>query len=213
MFTGIIEEIGKIQTVTKIGNSLRLRIGVKKLADGMKLGDSLSVNGACLTVVNLGRDFFEVDAVEETVRKTNLGLLTNGSFVNLERARKFDDRIDGHIVQGHIDTTGKIERIITAQVSKLFYISFPPQFNIFVVSKGSIAVDGISLTIVDVESNIFSVSIVPFTIENTTLKFRKVGDIVNLEFDIIGKYVTNYLRNQAKSSPPSILDQFYEQPY
>ncbi len=120
MFTGIIEEIGKVLNISRIGNSVRLRIGVDKIIDGLKNGDSVSVNGACLTVVNLGRNFFEVDAVEETVSKTNLGRLNAGSFVNLERARMFNDRIDGHIVQGHIDTTGKIEKIVSAQVSKIF---------------------------------------------------------------------------------------------
>ncbi|ROL57459.1 riboflavin synthase [Bacteroidetes/Chlorobi group bacterium Naka2016] len=212
MFTGIIEEIGKVLNISRIGNSVRLRIGVDKIIDGLKNGDSVSVNGACLTVVNLGRNFFEVDAVEETVSKTNLGRLNAGGFVNLERARMFNDRIDGHIVQGHIDTTGKIEKIVSAQVSKFFFISFPKEFKEFVVPKGSIAIDGISLTIVEVGESWFSVSIIPYTIENTTLKNRKVGDIVNLEFDILGKYVVNFLKIHNRSGSSSIFDQFYEQP-
>ncbi|MGB9912454.1 MAG: riboflavin synthase, partial [Candidatus Kapaibacteriota bacterium] len=117
MFTGIIEEIGKISNVANIGNGKRIRISVKNLAEGLKEGDSVSVNGACLTVVKSGKDFFEVDVVEETLRRTNLGNLTYGSHVNLEKARKFVDRLDGHIVQGHIDTTGKIEKIQPVQLS------------------------------------------------------------------------------------------------
>jgi riboflavin synthase len=212
MFTGIIEEIGKIQRISRVGTAVRFKIEVVSISKEIKNGDSISVNGACLTVVNFGRDYFEVEAVEETISRTNLGLLNVGSFVNLERARRFNDRIDGHIVQGHVDTTGIIRRIEPKLESNIFYISYPSNYRDLIVSKGSIAVDGVSLTVVDVFDESFSVSLIGYTMENTTSKFRKVGDVVNLEFDIIGKYVVNYLKRE-KNAESSVFNQFLDQPF
>lgn len=212
MFTGIIEEVGNILSINHIGESVRFKIGAKKVVENLEKGASISVNGACLTVVNFGVDYFEVDAVEETIKRTNLGSLKVANVVNLERARKLSDRIDGHFVQGHIDATGKITRIIPTGMSKILFISFPIDFKIYVVPKGSIAVDGISLTIVDVQNNIFSVSVIPFTFEHTNLKTKKIGDLVNLEFDIIGKYVVNYLSLKGGINFNSYFEEYYNQP-
>jgi len=211
MFAGIIDEVGKILSIQRRGEAVRFKISAEKIIDGLELGASISVNGACLTVVNFGEKFFEVDAVEETIRRTNLGELNVSSFVNLERARKFSDRIDGHIVQGHIDTIGKINRIVLVGISRMFFVSFPNDFRQYLVPKGSIAIDGISLTVVDVQQNIFSVSVIPFTFERTNLKNKKVGESVNLEFDIISKYVVNYLSLNNKQENKSIFDEFYNQ--
>ncbi len=212
MFTGIIEEVGNILSTNRIGESVRFKIGAKKVVENLEKGASISVNGACLTVVNFDVDYFEVDAVEETIKRTNLGSLKVANDVNLERARKLSDRIDGHFVQGHIDATGKIIRIIPTGISKILFISFPIDYKIYVVPKGSIAVDGISLTIVDVQNNIFSVSVIPFTFEHTNLKTKKIGDLVNLEFDIIGKYVVNYLSLKGGLNYNSYFEEYYNQP-
>lgn len=211
MFTGIIEEVARVSKVQRIGKSLRLRIDTRLVAKDLKNGNSVCVNGVCLTVVNSGLGFFELDAVEETVKRTNLGLLKNGDYVNLERARTFNDRIDGHIVQGHVDAIGRLLRIDFLPTSRLLHFSFPMEYRELIVPKGSIAIDGISLTVVEVKNDTFFVSVVPYTFDNTILKYKKVGDIVNLEFDILGKYVVNYIKlNREKDK--SIFDQFYSQP-
>ncbi len=211
MFTGIIEEVARVSKIQRTGNSLRLRIDAKLVVKNLKSGDSVCVNGVCLTVVNSGVDFFELDAVEETIKRTNLGLLKNGDYVNLERARTFSDRIDGHIVQGHIDAIGRLLRINFLPNSKILLFSFPREYEELIVPKGSIAIDGISLTVVEVENDIFSVSVVPYTFDNTNLKYKKIGDVVNLEFDILGKYVVNFVK-LTKQRDKSMFDQYYSQP-
>lgn len=211
MFTGIIEEVARVSKIQRTGNSLRLRIDAKLVVKNLKSGDSVCVNGVCLTVVNSGVDFFELDAVEETIKRTNLGLLKNGDYVNLERARTFSDRIDGHIVQGHIDAIGRLLRINFLPNSKILLFSFPREYEELIVPKGSIAIDGISLTVVEVENDTFSVSVVPYTFDNTNLKYKKIGDVVNLEFDILGKYVVNFVK-LTKQRDKSMFDQYYSQP-
>lgn len=212
MFTGIIEEIGRVKRVIRKGKSISLDIASRIIVEDIKKGDSVSVNGVCLTIVDFGFDFFVVDAVEETVSRTNLGNLNSGSYVNLERARKFGDRIDGHIVQGHIDTTGKVARIIPLNQSKLFYFHYPNDCRKYLVPKGSISVDGISLTIANLDEETFSVSVIPYTFENTILKYLQVGGVVNLEFDMIGKYVVNYLslNNSSQHAKSSFWEQFIQ---
>ncbi len=194
MFTGIIEEIGKVKSISQKGKARILTITSKKLLSEIKIGDSVSVNGVCLTAFEKLNDSFKVEAVEETIKKTNLGDLKVGDFVNLELALKIGERLGGHIVQGHVDTTGIIESIKKLQNSWIFEIKFPPEFRKYLIPTGSIAVDGISLTVADVNRDRFKVSIIPFTWENTNIKFKKVGDRVNLEFDFWGKYVENFLK-------------------
>ena len=194
MFTGIIQEVGKIKSVSPKGKAKLLTITSIKLIDEIKPGDSVCVNGVCLTVIEKSKNYFKVEAVEETIKKTNLGKLRNEDPVNLELALKLGERIGGHIVTGHIDTTGKIKKIKKLQKSWLFEINFPKQFRKYIINTGSIAVDGISLTVANIDDDTFTVSIIPYTWENTNLKFRNIGDEVNLEFDFFGKYIENFLK-------------------
>ncbi|MEN3038154.1 MAG: riboflavin synthase [Candidatus Kryptonium sp.] len=195
MFTGIVEEIGKIKTIIRKGKARIFTIASKKLLSEIKIGDSVAVNGVCLTVFDKSNQHFKVEAVEETIKKTNLGNLKSGDFVNLELSLKLGERLGGHIVLGHVDTTGIVKSVKKLENSWIFEIEFPKGFEKYVIPKGSIAVEGISLTIVEVDQNRFTVSIIPYTWENTNLRFKRVGDAVNLEFDFFGKYVENFLKH------------------
>lgn len=194
MFTGLIEEVGKISAVAQRGRARILTVKSNKLINEIKIGDSVAVNGVCLTVFEKLTDCFKVEAVEETIKKTTLGSLKNGDFVNLELSLKLDERLGGHIVLGHVDSTGTIKSIKKLKNSWIFEIEFPREFEKYIIPEGSIAVDGISLTVAELDGNRFRVSIIPFTWENTNLKFRKVGDKVNLEFDFFGKYVERFIK-------------------
>ena len=194
MFTGIIEEVGKVKSVVQKGKARVFAISSEKLLNDIKIGDSVAVNGVCLTVFEKLNEYFKVEAVEETIKKTNLGNLKTGDRVNLELSLKLGDRLGGHIVLGHVDTTGVIENILKLKNSWIFDIKFPSEFRKYIIPKGSIAVDGISLTIAEVDDGKFKVSIIPFTWENTNLKFKRSGDRVNLEFDFFGKYIESFLK-------------------
>ena len=185
MFTGIVEETGIVRSVRPD----RLTISATEVLQGTKLGDSLAVNGACLTVNTLGAGSFSVDVTPETLRRTNLGSLRSGSQVNLERALLIGGRLGGHLVQGHIDATGKIAALVPVGESITARVAAPPTVMRYIVEKGFIAVDGVSLTVVDYDATSFTVSLIPYTMERTTLGSRKIGDLVNLEVDIIAKYV------------------------
>lgn len=185
MFSGIIEEIG----TTKRVSTDRLTIKAKKVLEGTKLGDSIAINGACLTVVDRDEETFSVDVMPETLRLTNLGQLKVGDGVNLERALAMGDRLGGHFVQGHVEGVGHILSLTPEERAILIRFSVPPELMRYVVKKGFIAVDGISLTITDCDHNFFSVSLVAYTQHNTTLASKKPGDPVNIETDIIAKYV------------------------
>ncbi|MCK4384894.1 MAG: riboflavin synthase, partial [candidate division Zixibacteria bacterium] len=166
MFTGIIEELGRIKEISAKGSNLRLRIKVSKVLNGLKVGDSININGACQTVIETDADSFTVEAVEETLRKTNLGQLKRNDLVNLERPLRFSDRLGGHLVTGHIDCLGKIKSTAKKDGSFLYEFELPEKYLVYLVEKGSAAVDGISLTLVEVLQDSFSVSIIPFTLEN-----------------------------------------------
>ena len=185
MFTGIVEEIGSIKTI----ESDRLDITASVVLDDLKPGDSVSVNGACLTVTNLHESYFSVNIVPETIRRTNLGQLCVDSGVNLERAIQAAGRFGGHIVQGHVDTTGRVISIEKDAEALLIAITTPDSYMKYIVEKGFITVDGTSLTVVNCEKSIFTVTIVPYTKENTIFGSIKVDDSVNLEVDILAKYV------------------------
>ncbi|HWI54363.1 MAG TPA: riboflavin synthase [Desulfobacteria bacterium] len=189
MFTGIIEEMGKIKKIHKGTDSARLTIDADVVLTDVKLGDSIAVNGICLTVVNFSRSVFEVDVMAETLRKTNLEELKPGDVVNLERALRVGDRFGGHIVSGHIDGVGVISRQQREDIAILTEIEAPPEVMKYVVTKGSVAIDGISLTVVNCTDKAFIVSLIPHTAKMTTLGYKKTGDRVNLESDIIGRYV------------------------
>lgn len=189
MFTGIIEEIGQIQSIGRSGRSAVLRIKCHKVLEGTKIGDSIAVNGVCLTVTTIQKDGYTADVMAETINRSSLGALKPGSRVNLERAMPADGRFGGHFVAGHIDGTGTIEDISRDETAVCYRISAEPALLRYIVEKGSITIDGISLTVAGVSGADFSVSIIPHTQANTSLADRHRGDIVNLETDIIGKYV------------------------
>jgi len=198
LFTGIVEEIGKVNSI----NSLSLEVNCKKVLEETAVGDSICVNGICLTVVKIEGSSIKFDLSPETLRRTSLKFIKRGDWVNLERALKLSDRLGGHILQGHVDAVSKISSIKREGKAFSYTIKIPPNYKHLLVEKGSIGVDGISLTVAKVESNSFSVAVIPHTYENTNLKFKKVGDSVNLEFDIIGKYVEAILKHGGHSKVP-----------
>lgn len=189
MFTGIIEEIGIIQSIKKNNKSSVLSIQGKKIFEDIHIGDSISVNGVCLTVTTFSNKTFTADVMNETLSRSSLGSLKNGSYVNLERAMSSSGRFGGHIVSGHIDGTGRIIKIKRDDNAIWYTIIVEDSLIRYIVEKGSVAIDGISLTIANVNESSFSVSIIPHTSQETILSHRLVGDIVNIENDVIGKYV------------------------
>lgn len=187
MFSGIIEELGKVKRISRKGNITLLEINADLTLTDTKIGDSISVNGACLTVVEVKKDYFTFEAMPETLKITNLGALKIGEKVNLERSLKAGDRISGHFVLGHVDCLGIIRKKGYVSGNLAFEIAIPPEFIKYCLHKGSISVDGISLTIADKKSNAFSVYIIPHTLKNTTLGFKGPSSKVNIEFDILAK--------------------------
>jgi riboflavin synthase len=192
MFSGIIESTGKVVSLRREGSNLHIEVECG-FADELKPDQSISHNGVCLTVTEInGKNYF-VTAIDETLKRTNLGSLTKGDTINLERCVKAGDRLDGHIVQGHVDTTATVENILLEKGSWLFYFSHKNSPSNLTVEKGSVCINGVSLTVVDSTDNSFSVAIIPYTFEHTNFNRSKKGDIVNVEFDIIGKYVARLL--------------------
>lgn len=203
MFTGIIEEIGSIEKISKGDKSSKLFIKGSKVLDKTNIGDSISTNGVCLTVCSIKNNIFEADVMAETLRRSNLGDLKVGSKVNLERALTLETRMGGHMVSGHIDGIGEI--ISLKKEDNAVWVSIKTNENIlkYIVEKGSIAIDGISLTVAYVDEHIFKVSIIPHTKDETTLLTKDINSIVNLECDIIGKYVEKLLGYKVKEVKPS----------
>ena len=193
MFTGIIESIGEVQAIEREGTNCRFRLA-SPISKDLKVDQSVSHNGVCLTVVNANASHHEVVAVQETLDKSNLGKLSVGDKVNLERCMVANGRFDGHIVQGHVDQTARITNLDDQNGSWLFDFEYDPSFGNIVVEKGSICVNGVSLTCFNAEKNSFRVAIIPYTFEHTNFSQLMVGDVVNLEFDIIGKYVKRLLK-------------------
>ena len=189
MFTGIVEEVGIVAKISDNGMTVR----ASKVLEDVKLGDSIAVNGACLTAVNFTKSEFSVDLSPETMRRTSLGQLSEGSPVNLERALLASDRMGGHIVQGHVDGTGRIMSTKTEGDSIIFRVRVPKRLNRYIVEKGFVAVDGISLTVVKRGASSFTLAVIPYTLKNTNLVSLSVGDRVNLEADILAKYVESLL--------------------
>lgn len=194
MFTGLIEEVGKITKVEKAGEAVELIIECNKVITDAGIDDSICVNGVCLTVESFTNNSFKATAVEETMRKTNLGDLTIGSSVNLERAMSASSRFGGHYVQGHTDTTTAVHSIVKETKNWLFTFDIPTDSAKYLVERGSITINGVSLTIATIQDNRFTVAIIPHTFEHTTFKDFQPGTRINLEFDIIGKYVENMLK-------------------
>lgn len=183
MFTGIIEELGTVRSVARAGRFIKLEVTARIVLDGLKIGDSVAVNGVCLTATVLKKDGVIFDAMPETATASNIGRLTIGGKVNLERALRFGDRVSGHLVSGHVDCEGVIRSRRIIEGNTAFEIAFPERYADSLVEKGSIAVDGISLTVMRKRHNLATIFVIQHTVENTTLKLRRPSDKVNLEFD------------------------------
>lgn len=203
MFTGIIEEIGKVKAIKKSVKSATFNIGGNLIFSDLKLGDSVAVNGVCLTVTSINGNVFTVDVMNETLTRSSIGKLKMGSNVNLERAMLANGRFGGHIVSGHIDGVGKISAIIKDDIAIWYTVKTDSIIMRYIIEKGSIAIDGISLTVAKVGRDNFSVSIIPHTAKETILMEKKIGSIVNLENDVVGKYVEKII-----SAPREITKDF-----
>jgi riboflavin synthase len=197
MFTGLVEEKGMLVNKIKTGNGYRLVLTANKVFDDLEIGNSISVNGVCLTVVELKEKTFSVDTIEETLKKTNLGHLNNNDKVNLERPLKAEARLGGHFVLGHVDTTGIVDSVKELSNSHFMTISFPENFRKYLIYVGSVAIDGVSMTVAEVSKTTFSIGIIPHTWSETVFSTKKPGDTVNLEFDVLGKYVENIMEGKS----------------
>lgn len=205
MFTGIIEEVGQIAHIQKQGEFAVVTVKAKKVLTDVHLGDSIAVNGVCLTVTSFTKEQFTADVMSETLKRTSLGELGINSPVNLERAMAANGRFGGHIVSGHIDGTGTVAEITPADNSTWYRIKTSPKLMRYIIEKGSITIDGISLTVVDCDAESFRVSIIPHTIKETNLGSKKIGSLVNLENDIVGKYIEQFLLKKEPENLPSKL--------
>lgn len=193
MFTGIVEEIGTVEKITLVGNFAKIDINAKKVLKDIEIGDSIATNGVCLTVIKLNKSSFTADIMEETLNKSNLKNLKKGDKVNLERALKLTDRLNGHIVSGHIDGVGFVEKV--DKKDNAIWLTVNAEVNLikYIIYKGSITIDGVSLTVAEVESNTFKVSIIPHTQMNSIITKKKIGSKVNLECDLVGKYIEKFM--------------------
>ena len=196
MFTGLIEETGTITSIARRGTIVDFTIKAAVVTDDIAVGDSVAINGACLTVTAAGASDFTVQAVEETIRRTTLGGLKSGRSVNLERSLRVGDRLGGHIVQGHVDCTGRIVSMRKTGENMILTLAVAPENARYILEKGSVAIDGISLTVTTVTNGEFGVSVIPHSLHATTLRDTRVGDTVNIETDIIGKYVEKLLHTK-----------------
>ena len=207
MFTGIVEEVGEVLTMDRGSKSIKLTIKCKDVLEGTKIGDSISVNGVCLTVVKIDNDYFVADVMPETMNRTAFSTLKVKEKVNLERAMMLNGRFGGHIVSGHIDGTGTI--VNQKRNDNAIVITIKTTYNItnYIVVKGSVALDGISLTVTDVKNELFEVSIIPHTIEKTSLKDKNIGDKINIECDIVGKYIEKFTSGKSQGITYDFLAQ------
>ncbi|MBU3811111.1 MAG: riboflavin synthase [Candidatus Niameybacter stercoravium] len=211
MFTGIVEEIGTIESVQKGEKFSVLKIKASKVLEQTQIGDSIATNGVCLTVTHMDEKSFKADVMAETLRKSNLGGLALGERVNLERALSLNSRLGGHIVSGHIDGVGEVVSLVKEDHATWVTIKAPLEILKYVVPKGSITIDGISLTVAYVDEEVFKVSIIPHTKDVTTLLTKKPKDTVNLECDLIGKYVEKLLGFTQETSKPSLINETFLQ--
>ena len=195
MFTGIIENLSEIKEINKEGDNLSISL-ISKITNELKIDQSLSHNGVCLTVVDINDNIYKVTAIKETILKSSIKNWRIGDIINIERAMKLGDRLDGHMVQGHVDQTATCTKISEENGSWYFYFEYQKSSNL-TIEKGSISINGVSLTIVESMDNGFSVAIIPYTYDNTNFKNIKVGDLVNIEFDMIGKYIYKIIKAQS----------------
>lgn len=204
MFTGLVEEVGKVLDIVNENKIWTITFECKKIVENISIGDSIAVNGVCLTVNEFDENLFKANVMAETIRKTNLGFLKSGSLVNLERALKIGDRLGGHVVSGHIDGTGAIKEFKSEGNAIWISVVAPKEILKYIVYKGSVAIDGVSLTVGYVDEEMFKVSIIPHTRESTTLNKKNIKDLVNIECDVIGKYVERFLQSGKKESESKI---------
>jgi riboflavin synthase len=193
MFTGLIEETGRIKALNKEGSNVTFTISAKRVIEDVSIGDSIAVNGVCLTVTEFDKESFKVTAIAETLGLTNLGGLINGSLVNLERCLALGDRLGGHIVQGHVEAIGTVLEIVELDGSYEYFIEFPEAIRRYIIHKGSIALNGISLTVASLNARTLSVAIIPETLTKTNIKDWAVGTEINIETDMLAKYAENML--------------------
>jgi riboflavin synthase len=208
MFTGLVEEIGKIEYVRNGRDSCRFKIKADKIFSDLKIGDSVAVNGICLTAVTVENPFFEVDVMHETLNRSSLGEMKKGSCVNLERAMPANGRFGGHIVSGHVDGTGNIESFTKDDIAVIVKISASENLTRYIIEKGSVTLDGVSLTVVSVTDNYFTVSLIPHTAKETILLSKKIGDKINIECDVIGKYVEKLMTTKKSEQKDRITKEF-----
>lgn len=213
MFTGLIEEVGEIRNIKQGSRSCILTIGCKDVLENTKIGDSIAVNGVCLTVTTLGAGEYTADVMSETIQRSSLGQLKPGARVNLERAMAADGRFGGHIVSGHIDGIGTVEAIMQDDNAVWYTVAAKPALLRYIVEKGSIAIDGISLTVASVDDYCFKVSIIPHTRQQTNLVDKKIGSIVNLECDVIGKYVEKLMQPKEEEKKESRITEDFLRKY
>ncbi len=200
MFTGIIEEVGKLKSIKREGETVTLEINAPFVSRDIALGSSVAVSGVCLTVVGVKGDIFVAEMMEETAKKTKLSFLRPGELLNLERSLKLSSRLDGHIVQGHVEGVGIISRVVGDKRTKVMWIKTEEEVFRYIVPKGSVAVDGVSLTVIEMEGSTFSVGLIPATLESTTLGKSREGDQVNIETDILGRYIERFLHSDKEAS-------------
>lgn len=213
MFTGIVEEMGVVQQVRQSDETMVLSIEAKKVLEDVKIGDSISVNGVCLTVTSFTSSQFTVDVMPETIRATSLRGLGRGTAINLERAMQAGGRFGGHFVSGHVDGIGTIVKKVQEQNAVYYEIEVAPNLRKYMIDKGSVAVDGTSLTIFSVDETSFTISIIPHTLEQTVIGKKDVGDIVNIECDMIGKYIEQFIShrlNKESKETNELTAQFLE---
>jgi riboflavin synthase len=209
MFTGLVEEVGVVTAIEKYKEGARIGLEANQILQDIQLGDSIAVNGVCLTASHIHQSGFFADVMEETLNRTALKMLGKGSKVNLERALAANGRFGGHMVQGHIDGTGTITHLKKDSSALWITVKVSHAVEKYVVEKGSIAIDGISLTVAKVEKESFCVSIIPHTLKETTLPHKKVGDLVNIENDIVGKYIEKFLGQREEEVPQSKITQAF----
>ncbi len=206
MFTGIIEEVGQVVSRVKKSNGLIYRLKAETITEDIQIGDSININGTCQTVTDFDRESFEVEAIKETLDKTNLGLLMANDRVNLERSLTLEKRLGGHLVSGHVDCIGEITAISPHGEQVDISVKFPESFSHYLVTKGSIAMEGISLTVAEAGANSFRVSLIPHSLQATNLIYKQIGDYLNLEFDIIAKYIENMMSSGQNKSRLTLND-------
>ncbi len=213
MFTGLVEETGQVRSIARQSNFQRMDIAAQKVLEGMAIGDSVNIDGACQTVVAFDERSFSVETISETLARTTLGQFQNGRAVNLERALRLGDRLGGHIVQGHIDEVGKIAAISQAPGEWRIRIATPETLRPYIAGKGSITVDGISLTVAEVDAGGFTIAVIPHTFDNTVLSQRRIGDGVNLEVDVIARYIERLLNAGSDPRAAMSFDKLREMGY